>query len=125
MVSDHLRISEFNSFRLFSYLSMAVLSIAIMVGLFLVFQHLEEEDSTARTQANQETLLENQAFLKQILEEVKNVLEENEEHEMKELKKMDFLLHLFNTTGSNVTKQNSHKLDKIIGMLSDVKPIKP
>ena len=50
-------------FRLFSYLSMAILTIAILVGLFLMIQHLSEEAINEQTLANQESVIKNQELL--------------------------------------------------------------
>ena len=50
-------------FRLFSYLAMAILTIAIFVGLFLMVQHLEEEAISEKTIANQESVIKNQKLL--------------------------------------------------------------
>ncbi len=66
-------------FRLFSYLAMAIMSIAIMVGLFLIFQHIEEDTISSKTMANQDTLLENQQILKKIIEENEETEKDTEE----------------------------------------------
>ena len=50
-------------FRLFSYLSMAILTIAILVGLFLMIQHLSEEQINEKAIANQESVIKNQELL--------------------------------------------------------------
>ena len=50
-------------FRLFSYLAMAILTIAILVGLFIIIQHLQEEASNEKTLAAQESVIKNQELL--------------------------------------------------------------
>lgn len=89
----------YHSFRLFSYLAVTVLSISTMVGLFLVVQHLNEDDIVKKTFANQKTLLENQKFLKNITE----ILHDHEILEMTELQKR-----------TEISLNNSKKLDKIL-----------
>ena len=50
-------------FRLFSYLLMVIVSIAVIVGVFLMLQHLTEEDTEQKALANQESVIENQELL--------------------------------------------------------------
>lgn len=91
--------SEKNSeyrFRLFSYFAMAVVSIAILVGLVFLFQHTE-------LNKNQSHVLENQALLKQLLQDAKN-------HEIRE----ESLLGNNTATNINVSKSNSERLDLLL-----------
>lgn len=90
-------------FRLFSYLSMTILSIAIFVGMFIILQHLNEESKTETTIANQKTLLENQNYLKNITEE----LRAHEFEEMNILKGR-----------SDISSNNSKKLDQVLETLT-------
>ena len=62
----------FHYFRLFSYLSMAILSASIMVGMFIIIQHLVEEQQQKDTLGRQETVIKNQ---KLIIEASKNITE--------------------------------------------------
>lgn len=90
-------------FRLFSYMSMAILSIAIIVGLFLILQHLTEEEQTQNAIANQNTLLENQNYLKNITQELRS----HEFEEMNVLKER-----------SDISFNNSKKLDQVLDLLT-------
>jgi len=92
----------YHSFRLFSYLAVTVLSFSTIIGLFLILQHMNENDIVKRTFANQKTLLENQHFLKNITSELK----EHEFMEMKELEKR-----------TDISLNNSKKLDEILKSL--------
>lgn len=92
----------YHSFRLFAYLSVTVLSISIMVGFFLIFQHMTENDVVLKTFANQKTLIENQNYLKNIT----NTLHEHELKEISELEKR-----------TEISLNNSKKLDQILKSL--------
>jgi hypothetical protein len=83
-------------FRLFSYFAMAVVSIAILVGLVFLFQHTE-------LNKNQNHVLENQVLLKQLLQDAKN-------HEIRE----ETLLGHNTETNINVSKSNSERLDLLL-----------
>lgn len=94
-------------FKLFSYLSMTIISVAILVGLFIIFQHLNEEESAEKTIANQETLIQNQDLLKELLADAKG-------HEQREEG------YLGNSTETNVkiSSSNSERLDMILDYLN-------
>lgn len=98
---------DFHHFRLFSYLSMTVLSIAILVGMFVILQHFNEEEITKDTLANQQTLIQNQQLLKQLLNDAKG-------HEIREE------AILGNTTSTNLatSQANSERLEKIMKYLN-------
>lgn len=98
---------DFHHFRLFSYLSMTVLSIAILVGMFVILQHFNEEEMTKDTLANQQTLIQNQQLLKQLLNDAKG-------HEIREE------AILGNTTSTNLatSQANSERLEKIMKYLN-------
>lgn len=89
-------------FKLFSYFAMAIVTIAIMVGLFIILQHISEEEKTETTIANQETLLENQQYLKNITTELRT-------HEFEEM-------HVLKER-SDISTNNSKKLDQILELL--------
>lgn len=84
-------------------MSMAILSIAIVVGLLLILQHVNEEQSSQKTIANQETLIQNQQLLKELLADAKS-------HEMREEKLLG------NNTSINIgiSKSNSERLDILL-----------
>ena len=92
-----------NYFRLFSYLAVTVLSMSVIVGLFLIIQHIADEDNSKTFIANQETLLQNQNYLKNI----SNILHEHEIKEMSELEKR-----------TEISYNNSMKLDRILDIIS-------
>lgn len=94
-------------FRLFSYLSMTILSIAIFVGMFIILQHLNEESKTETTLANQNTLLENQNYLKNITEELRA-------HELAEISVLE--------ERKDISYNNSKKLDQVLDLLLRDKP---
>jgi saccharopine dehydrogenase-like NADP-dependent oxidoreductase len=89
-------------FRLFSYLAMTIVSIAIVIGAFIILQHLNEEEETNKSLANQETLIENQNYIKNLTQK----LQTHEMEEMKELKQR-----------TDVSLNNSKKLDQILELL--------
>ena len=95
--------TSYHHFRLFSYLAVTVLSISIILGLFLVFQHLGEEAKEKRNIATQQTLLENQLFLK-------NITSNLQSHEFAELKEMKHR--------TEISEQNTKKLDKLLSYLN-------
>lgn len=90
-------------FRLFSYLSMTILSVAVIVGLFIIMQHLNEESKTETTIANQKTLLENQQYLRNLTEELRA-------HESEEL--------IILEERSDISFNNSKKLDQVLETLT-------
>jgi type II secretory pathway pseudopilin PulG len=83
-------------FRLFSYFAMAIVSIAILVGLVFLFQHTE-------INKNQKTLLENQALIKQLIDDAKS-------HEIRE----ETMLGNNTSTNIGISSDNSEKLDKLL-----------
>lgn len=83
-------------FRLFSYFAMAIVSIAILVGLVFLFQHTE-------LNSNQNHVLENQALLKQLLQDAKN-------HEIRE----ETMLGNNTLTNIKISKSNSERLDMLL-----------
>lgn len=90
-------------FRLFSYLAMAIVSIAILVGLLFLFQHTE-------LNTNQSHVLENQILIKDIITKITDH-EEREES------------YLGNSSDTNVviSNTNSKKLDLILDYLNITK----
>jgi hypothetical protein len=102
------KLEGYHHFRLFSYLSMMIITVAIIIGLFIIMQHLSEEEETAKSIANQETLLKNQGFLVNITEAVHN-------HEQDERAWME--MH------RNISIANGEKLDKIIKILKHHKNV--
>lgn len=96
---------SYHHFRLFSYLAVTVLSISIIIGLFLVVQHLSEQDEANKFVANQNTLLENQMFLK-------NITSELQKHEFAELKELE--------KRTEISSNNSEKLDILITQLDNL-----
>lgn len=90
-------------FKLFSYFAMAIVTIAIMVGLFIILQHISEESKVETTLANQETLLENQEYLRNITTELRT-------HEFKEM--------IVLKERSDISANNSKKLDQILDLLT-------
>lgn len=103
------RLDTAYGFKLFSYLAMSILTIAILVGLFLILQHMREEDSNAKTIANQETLIQNQMLLKQLLSEAKT-------HEIRE----ETFLGNNTKTNIKISSSNSEKLDKALVKLDKI-----
>jgi hypothetical protein len=91
--------SETNSeykFRLFSYFAMAVVSIAILVGLVFLFQHTE-------LNRNQNHVLENQVLLKQLIND-------SRAHEDRE----EMMLGHNTETNIHISKSNSERLDLLL-----------
>lgn len=93
--------SCFHSFRLFSYLSMTILTIAILVGMYVIFQHIEEEKTTEKTVANQETLMENQRLLFLINQNQTNDINLSSITQQKLLQASDDLLRDINISLAN------------------------
>lgn len=93
---------NYHQFRLFSYLSISILSVFVILELFIVLQHIEEEESANTFIANQETLLENQNYLKNIT----NGLQSHEFAEMSILEER-----------KEISLNNSEKLDQVLEIL--------
>lgn len=87
--------SEFR-FRLFSYFAMAIVSIAILVGLVFLFQHIESD-------SKQDTVLENQVLLKQLIND-------SRAHEDRE----EMMLGNNTLTNIKISKSNSERLDMLL-----------
>lgn len=71
--------------------------------MFIIFQHLSEEDKSEKTIANQNTLLENQQYLK-------NITSNLQTHEFEELQVLK--------NRQDISSNNSKKLDKILEILN-------
>lgn len=91
-------------FRLFSYFSMAIISIAVLVGLVFFFQHIESD-------AKQDAVIQNQQLIKQLIND-------SRAHEDREEK------ILGNNTAHNtlISSNNTKKLDKILDYLNITYP---
>lgn len=113
----------FHYFRLFSYLSMAILSASIMVSMFIIIQHLVEEQQQKDTLGRQETVIKNQ---KLIIEASKNITESQKivstilnETRRDNTAFFDILANMTKAEGDEVLKiiAANDRLDKIIEYL--------
>lgn len=93
--------SSEEKFRLFSYFAMAIVSIAILVGLVFLFQHLESD-------VKQDTVLENQVLLKQLIND-------SRAHEDRE----EYMLGNNTSTNIGISYNNTKKLDFLIEFLTN------
>jgi len=91
-----------NQFRLFAYLAVAIMSIAIIVGLFLVVQHITEDQTSQH-------VMENQMLIKNITTENNKLIASINKHEMEEVNKQN--------THINISESNNEKLDKLLDLL--------
>lgn len=121
----------FHYFRLFSYLSMAILSAAILVGMFIIIQHIIEEQQEKNSLGRQETVIKNQELIiaasKNISESQKiasTILNETRRDNAAFFKILEDMTN--NQTANfnylaeqrmNQSVENGNKLDKIIEYL--------
>lgn len=99
--------SERNSeyrFKLFSYFAMAIVSIAILVGLVFLFQHTE-------LTGKQNHVLENQVLLKQLIND-------SRAHEDRE----EMMLGNNTSTNIAISSSNSEKLDRLLAYFNITSP---
>lgn len=102
-------LSEYR-FRLFSYLSVAVMSVVIILIFSTIIQHNNEDET-------REQVLQNQILIKNITSTNKDIGETNkillkniEEHEMEEMVVLE--------SHKNISKENGQKLDQILELLT-------
>lgn len=119
-------------FKLFSYLAMTIMTSAIIVGVFLVIQHLSEEDETEKSLANQESLLNATKHITKNQDLIQVVINETRRDNTKFFEILDFMVNnatLRHENATNlideVTSNNAEqihkinkKLDKIIRQLN-------
>lgn len=114
----------FHYFRLFSYLSMAILSAAILVGMFIIIQHLIEEEQQKDTLGRQESVLKNQELLLALNQNQTDSLELTLYNQKNIIKNQDLISVLLNETRrdntaffgilANMTKAESDEVNEII-----------
>lgn len=109
-------------FRLFAYLSITIVSIAVFVGIIFMLQHIKEDEKT-------DAVLENQKLLKGLVEDVrhqanqslenqdlmKQLINESRAHEDRE----ETMLGNNTSTNIKISSNNTQKLDFLIEFLTN------
>ncbi|MGZ5548938.1 MAG: hypothetical protein ACXWFZ_13420 [Nitrososphaeraceae archaeon] len=98
------------NFKLFSYLSVTIMTIAVIVGLYLVLQHMNTEDAEKTNLANQEDFLTNQKLI--IALSNNQTISQNLTKTILEKTRHDNAV--FFEILSNMTKEHDESTDKIM-----------
>ena len=115
---------SYHHFRLFSYLAMSIITIAILVGVYIIIQHDQEEEAANKSIDNQKSIMENQQLLIDVIQNLRNnsqqsienqqlLKELGEDSKQHEIREEGFLGNNTNTN-INISQSNSERLDLLL-----------
>ena len=115
-MSGHFSDAEYR-FKLFSYFAMSFLSVAILVGLYIIIITKAGLENTTTTINNQEIVMQNQMILRGIIDDTQDQINEQEKL------LMNRTLEIIEDNRNNNKKldDNAKRLDKIIEYLEIIK----